>query len=100
MAKRRNSFIQHENSEVDDPNKQLEEQTQETKKVLASKKKAEVNATGLKKHLEDAEKQATKMIHKLGDQMNAITKDRNKFQALFKKWKANATRLAQALDKE
>merc|ERR1719160_983391 len=32
--------------------------------------------------------------------MNAITKDKNKYQSLFKKWKANATRLAKALDKE
>merc|ERR1719265_193064 len=32
--------------------------------------------------------------------MNAITKDKNKYHDLFKKWKANATHLAEALDKE
>jgi chromosome segregation ATPase len=100
LAKKRSSFIQQENGEVDDLTKQLDEQKRETQKVLSSKKKAEVNATSLKKHLEDAEKQATKMIHKLGDEMNSITKDKNKYQALFKKWKANATHLADTLDKE
>lgn len=100
LAKKRNSFIQRENVQVDELNHELEDQKRETQKVLSSKKKAETNATNLKKRLQDAEKQATKMIHRLGDELSNITQQRSKFQLLTKKWKANATHLAETLAKE